>query len=263
MTERQSHPMPGTESLAANAQFSPAARFAIYYAPPALSPWWQAGCTWLQRDPGGAPTQAAPIVPGLSRPLADLTSEPRRYGWHATLVAPFTCRPGIDSRAVLARAADWASRQRAFMLPVRVALLERFVAVQAAESAAALAARTVLSELAADAVRTFAPLRAAPSEAELAKRRTLRLSARQEALMLEWGYPFVFDEFRFHLTLSNSIESADAQAMLAWWTSRCATLGPLPIEGVAIYVQAQPGEDFYLWQRLPFGTPLPTLRDDS
>ena len=80
--------------------------------------------------------------------------------------------------------------------------------------------------------------------------------------MLEWGYPFVFDEYRFHLTLSNSIDAADAQLMLAWWEQRIAALGPLPVDGVAIYVEPQAGDDFRLWQRLPFGTTLRSIEKD-
>ncbi len=71
--------------------------------------------------------------------------------------------------------------------------------------------------------------------------------------MLAWGYPFVLEEFRFHLTLSNPLEAADAQAMMAWWNSRLASLGPLPIESVAIYAQPRPGQDFLLWRRVPLG----------
>jgi len=259
--------MPNTQHSTVDTRFSSAARFAIYYAPAAASAWWEAGCAWLQRDPSGAATPPAPSVPGLSRPLQDLSSEPRRYGWHATLVAPFHCKPGVDSHAVLALATDWASRQQSFTLSARVALLERFVAIQIAEPnaedpASETTGDAAIQALAASAVRSFASLRAAPSELELAKRRKMQLSARQEALMLEWGYPFVFDEYRFHLTLSNSIEAVDAHHMLAWWERRIAALGPLRIDGVAIYVQAQPGEDFCLWQRLPFGIPkLPIDKD--
>jgi len=254
MTSLHSPVMPNPEIPAAPASFGPAARFALYYAPPVTSPWWPAGCAWLQRDPSSSVVLSPPDVPGLSRPLAELTSEPRRYGWHATLVAPFTCRPGIDGPAVLQLAADWAARQQGFTLPARVALLERFVALQAAiRHTSGAAEEAALRALAADAVRTFAPLRAAPGAAEVAKRRKMQLSARQEALMLEWGYPFVFDEFRFHLTLSNSVAAADAQIMLDWWARQMEVLGPLPIDGAAIYVQPQPGADFLLWQRLPFG----------
>jgi len=259
--------MSNTAHCDADTHFGAAARFAIYYAPGAASPWWQAGCAWLQRDPSGPVPPPAPTVPGLSRSLADLNSEPRRYGWHATLVAPFHCKPGIDSHAVLALATDWASRQHGFMLSPRVALLERFVAIQiakpgAADPAGEATGEAAMRSLAASAVRSFAPLRAAPSDLALAKRRKMPLSARQEALMLEWGYPFVFDEYRFHLTLSNSIDAADAQLMLAWWEQRIAALGPLPVDGVAIYVEPQAGDDFRLWQRLPFGTTLRSIEKD-
>jgi Protein of unknown function (DUF1045) len=234
--------------------FGPAARFAVYYAPPAANEWWRAGCRWLQRDPESGAALTAPAVPGLTSGLAELTSEPRRYGWHATLVAPFRAAPGVTPAQIHAAALEWAARQHSVSVPVQVAQLERFVAVLPAGAGAAHQddSRAALGALAADAVRTFAALRAAPNAAELDKRRTMRLSARQEALMQAWGYPFVFEEFRFHMTLSNNIGPADAHAMQAWWQPRLPALGALPIDGAALFVQAAPAADFILWQRLPF-----------
>ena len=234
--------------------FDPAARFAIYYAPPPESVWWAIGCDWLQRDPAAGATPAAPIVPGLSRPLTELTAEPRRYGWHATLVAPFRCQPQVEPQAMVQHVAEWARRQQPFLLPVQVARLDRFIALQPDESsAAARQAAAAMHALAAGAVHHCAALRAAPTPGELAKRRLQALSARQDELLQAWGYPYVLDEFRFHMTLSNSIDAADGDAIMAWWQPKLAELGPLPVASVAIYVEPEPGADFLLWQRLPLG----------
>jgi len=41
--------------------------------------------------------------------------------------------------------------------------------------------------------------------AELARRRTLRLTAEQDAMLARWGYPYVLEDFRFHMTLTGSL----------------------------------------------------------
>jgi hypothetical protein len=81
------------------------------------------------------------------------------------------------------------------------------------------------------------------------------LSERQRALLIEWGYPYVFDEFRFHMTLSSSLADAQERATLvAWWQARTNALGPLLVDHAALFVEPAPGEPFVLWQRMPFRT---------
>jgi putative phosphonate metabolism protein len=249
-TARRAAPLPsdpGPRPAAAHA--AGPARYALYYAPPRHSPWWRIGCEWLQRDPQTGASLAPPAVAGLgSQPLAELTSAPRGYGWHATLYPPFACAPGIAPADVLASAMRWAARQTPFALPVTAGTLGGCVALCPADAPAA----TAVAVLAAAAVPVFHPLRAKPDAAELARRSAHDLSPRQQALLEKWGYPFVLDEYRFHMTLSNRIAAAHADALLAWWRPRLAQLGPLPIDGAALFTQSGPGAPFVLWHRLPF-----------
>ena len=243
--------VPALSSLSSCSAFDRHARFAIYYAPPAHSAWWQTGCAWLGREPDTDAPLAVPKVNGLSRPLAELSLAACGYGWHATLSAPFRCRDGVTATELAEAAAAWAVAQQPFVLPVRVAPLGRFVAVQPAADAPT--AQSQIQALAAAAVRFCAPLRSAPTPVEIEKRRTGGLTPRQDALMLEWGYPYVFEEFRFHMTLSDPVDAPDARAIVDWWQARLDALGPLPVDGAALYVQAEPGAPFRLWRRLPFG----------
>ena len=58
------------------------------------------------------------------------------------------------------------------------------------------------------------------TEGEIAKRRPERLSPRQRQLLDIWGYPYVMEEFQFHLTLSDDLPEAVADAVapvLADW----------------------------------------------
>lgn len=225
------------------------ARFALYYAPPAASAWWHAGSEWLGRDAERNVVCTAPQPDGLARPLAELTQAPRRYGWHGTLVAPFRLADSVTQHDVLAVAQRWARSRAAFMLPVDAAQLGKFIALRPATPAGEASMR----ELASSALQAVAALRAAPSAADLARRLEAPLTERQRALLIEWGYPYVFDEFRFHMTLSNSLDDAhERDVLLAWWHARVPTLGALPVSGAALFVEPEPGAPFVLWQRLAF-----------
>jgi len=226
------------------------ARFALYYAPPRESAWWRAGCAWLGRDAETGDTLAPPSLAGLDRPLSELTVAPRRYGWHATLVAPFCLADGATPDALLDAALRWAAARPRLSAKVEAATINHFVALRPADAESDAALR----ELATDGLRSLAPLREKPSDADLARRLAAPLTARQRELLTEWGYPYVFEEFRFHMTLSDSLDDARERALLVdAWNTRMQPPGALPVDGAALYVEAEPGAPFVLWRRLPFG----------
>jgi putative phosphonate metabolism protein len=243
--------MPGGRGAAL---WSASSRFAIYYAPSEDSLWWRAGCHWLGRDPQTGETFEPPVVAELAArglDVAGLSRAPRRYGWHGTLVAPARCAANVTPDDVLHEALEWGRQQKCFELPVEVASLGRFVALrpQDADGAAAMAA------IAADALRTLMPLRAMATEQERQRRLEADLTARQRKLLERWGYPYVLDEFRFHMTLSDSIADASQRdIVLDWWREQAPTLGPLAVDGAALFVEPEPGAPFALWARLPFGS---------
>ena len=230
--------------------WSEAARFALYYAPPRESAWWQAGCAWLGRDPETGDTLAPPPwLTGLPEPLEALTVAPRRYGWHGTLVPPFRLAPGVTPTAFLAAAQQWAQGQTRFEAIVEAALLGRFVALRPADDAG----ETALRELAANALRALGSLRATQTSAERAKRLDAPLTPRQRAYVEAWGYPYVFEEFRFHMTLSDALNDAQTCAQLVdAWNTQMRDARALPVEGAALFVEPEPGAPFVLWRRLPF-----------
>ena len=225
------------------------ARFAVYYAPSRESAWWQAGSAWLGRDAESGEPCVPPQPPELARPLTELTAAPRRYGWHGTWVPPFRLADGVTQEDVLLATRAWAQTQSPFTVAVDAATLGDFVALRPADQQGEAHLRAV----ATSALQTLDALRAKPSAAGLARRLAAPLSERQRALLVEWGYPYVFDEFRFHMTLSSSLADAGERALLvAWWQAQAPALGPLPVDHAALFVEPAPGEPFVLWQRVPF-----------
>ncbi len=184
-------------------------RYAVYYAPrPGAFAQRVAG--WLGWDPGsGADEPGRPIAfdgpAGLPRPQSELTMSPRKYGFHGTIKAPFRLADGISREDLSAALAVLAAR----VAPVEMRGLELrrlggFLALLPEGDESALMA------LGAEVVMALDPLRAPLSAAEIAKRRPERLNPRQRELLDAWGYPFVMEEFRFHLTLSDNLPEAEA-----------------------------------------------------
>ena len=107
----------------------------------------------------------------------------------------------------------------------------------------------------------FDMLRAPPNAAELAKRRRAGLSARQEALLQRWGYPYTEEEFQFHMTLTDSLHDVDADVANAMREAAeqvfaaASDAAPLLLDGLTIFREDQQGAPFSVWRRFPFGPP--------
>ena len=105
------------------------ARYAIYYAPTAQSDLWRKASAWIGRDAYTGVAIERPTLAGLDGlDLATLTADPRGYGFHATLKAPFELAAGATEADLLAAAEQFVSRQSAFDAVIAPAELGRFLA---------------------------------------------------------------------------------------------------------------------------------------
>lgn len=171
-------------------------RFAVYYMPEP-GPLADFGASWLGWD--------AQSGKAVSQPddVAALTDAPRKYGFHGTLKPPFRLADGTSSHdlaAALAKVAARTAPARADGLALT--RLGRFLALTPAGDS------TEIMRVAAACVTELDRFRAPASAAELDRRRGSGLSDRHEALLLQWGYPYVLDQFRFHLTLTSKVAKA-------------------------------------------------------
>jgi hypothetical protein len=66
------------------------------------------------------------------------------------------------------------------------------------------------------------------SEAQLARRREGGLTPAQDALLLRWGYPYVMEEFRFHITLTGKRPKGELPGIKAALEGRLGPLVPRP-----------------------------------
>ena len=224
-------------------------RYAIYFMPPPDSALWAFGCSVLGYD---AATRQDVAFPGgedfAELPMADWTSEPRRYGFHATLKAPFELAAGCCEADLLAHARHFSKRAPFDLPPLALVKMGRFVALVQPQPSPALQA------LAADCVRDFDGFRAPLSAADRARRMAYPLPERQLQNLERWGYPHVMQDFTFHMTLSGSLGEPDRSVLHAVLLQAYAPLSwPLAIESIAVFVQPDRNARFRLLERITFG----------
>lgn len=220
------------------------ARHALYFTPEDGTALAAFGWSWLGREPRSA------NCPPLADDRQDLVAAPRSYGFHATLKPPFRLAEGREEAELTEAVAAFAAARAPFVEPPLIlAALGGFVALRPSTDAPRIHA------LADDCVRAFDRFRAPPSAAEAAKRGAAPLTERQRALLDRWGYPYVFEEYRFHMTLTGTLAEDERAAALA----RIAPLAagalaePVAVRSLCLFRQEAAGQPFVLAARFPFG----------
>jgi len=225
-------------------------RYAIYYAPRPDSALGRFGTSWLGRDVDSGQPVCRPSVAGFSSDdLAACITEPQRYGFHATLKAPFRLAADKSEYQLIERLKAFSESYRPFTIPTLVlADLAGFLALIPSQHAPALNA------LAAASVQGFDDFRAPPTAPELERRQPARLSERQREFLSLWGYPYVMDEYRFHMTLTDKLDDGRRAKLMAVLAPLVAPLigTPPAIDGITLFVQPEPNAPFMVAERFPF-----------
>ncbi len=223
-------------------------RYALYALPRPGSPLWQWGSAILGYDAATGERLPHPAPFAGIPDWEELTAEPRTYGFHATLKPPFRLGAGQDEAALQAAAVAFAAARAPFEAgPLAVTALGSFVALTPAADPGPL------DRLAAACVEVFEPFRAPLNESEMAKRLRSPLTPRQHDYLTRWGYPYVFDEFRFHMTLTGRLPAERRDAIrTALAQAHAPVAAPLLVEGIGLFRQPGGAGRFVLAAFLPF-----------
>ena len=219
------------------------ARYAVYFCPAPASPWWTFGAHWLGRDELCGNDLPQPVFAQLSQnELWSITSAPRRYGFHATVKAPFHLSANHTIDDLRVRLTSLASTLKPVALgPLQAVLLGDFVALTP------LTPPPELGTLAATCVTQLDDLRAPLTPADLARRQSVPLDAREQALLLQYGYPHVLERYQLHFSLSGPVAPETAQRVLQAVVEPVAQLNlmaPLVLDRLCLFVEPAPGEAF-------------------
>jgi Protein of unknown function (DUF1045) len=194
-----------------NDDAEPWTRYAIYFVPAAESALYRFGSSILGYD----------CYSGKDVPLPDefapdaalwrgLRQEPRRYGFHATLKAPFHLLPSCTEAQLTSAFVSFAALgHRVVRVAPEVALISGFAAIVPRQPSAAVAA------LADTCTTMFDAFRAPMSARERARRVAADLSQSQMHNLERWGYPYLFRDYRFHMTLTGKLAGDGADAVLS------------------------------------------------
>lgn len=225
-------------------QQTPLPRYAIYFAPPPGSLLHRRGASWLGRD-----AQAVSESPDRNLALSDdLIADPRRYGFHATLKPPFALINGCTEADLTTAIEHLASGLGAVTAPaLSLKVIDGFLALVPAHHCPAL------DELAATCVRDLDRFRRPASEDEVQRRRAAGLSKRQDAYLLRWGYPYIMEEFRFHITLTRRLSAQESNHTAALAREHFSDVleHPLVIDHLTLFREPGPGRDFIVVERFP------------
>jgi hypothetical protein len=100
-----------------------------------------------------------------------------------------------------------------------VASISGFIAVVPGEPSAEL------ERLAADCVDQFDSFRAPLTPEDRARRNPSELTPRQRGHLDRWGYPYVMQDFRFHMTLTGRLDAKRREPILAMLRKRFSATG--------------------------------------
>jgi putative phosphonate metabolism protein len=220
----------------------PEARLGIYYCPREDDALFTAGASWLGRDPARGDRLTQPDIAGID----EVTAEARGYGFHATLKPPMRLAESRTWDELLAATRELAAQTTPFALPrLAVTDLHGFLALRETTFCPPLQA------LADACVERLDEFRAAPSEAELARRRRAQLTESQEAMLVRFGYPYVLNTWFFHMTLTRRLSVTEHAA----WRPQVerffeqAVATPRMVEDICLFTQAGPGAPFVIEER--------------
>jgi putative phosphonate metabolism protein len=223
-------------------------RYAIYYAPDAGSALSRFGAGLLGYDAFNGEDLPFPADVIAEMPdWADLTNDPRKYGFHATLKAPFSLATGKTEAELVAACDAFAAMARTIpaITPV-VRTISGFIAVVPAAPSADL------NTLAQDCVEAFDGFRAPMTSEDRARRTPAALTARQVEQLDRFGYPYVLKDFRFHMTLTGRLPPPRSAAVLTMLQTRFAALDltSLLIDRIALFRQEAPTSRFQVIQQI-------------
>ncbi|MDJ0860326.1 MAG: DUF1045 domain-containing protein [Dinoroseobacter sp.] len=223
-------------------------RYAIYLVPEE-GPLARFGAQFLGWDVLTGTNVPQSETLALPRPLSELTATPAKYGFHGTIKPPMRLARGRNLAGLKAACHALLAEETPISIgKLRLARLGSFLALVPSRDAGAFAA------LAGRLVTGLDPFRAPLTPEDRARRKPDSLSENQLRLLDRWGYPYVLEEFRFHMTLTGRLTHADAVKVEAALAPILASLlaEPLTVTSLCICGERLDGR-FELVERIPLG----------
>ena len=221
-------------------------RYALYFTPQPATSLAQFGASVFGYDLYTGESVMRRVLDGIAATVLEAaTVAPRKYGFHATLVAPFYLNDKHTEEDLLEALDMFCEKASPASLgSLRVSALGNFIALTPDEA-------PIISELAGQCVTFFDVFRAPLGADDMARRSNDRLTPRQQVHLARWGYPYVFDDFCFHMTLTGSLAASEKSGFLAALTDAFAPLAghSYNVDAVSLLRQADSRSCFIVMER--------------
>ena len=227
-------------------------RYAIYVTLPQDSTLYHKASQWFSYDAyqGDSPTIEYDLQEEL-RPLlpySDYNSKASQYGFHGTLKAPFRLKNGIKYKSLQKMMKHFCRLTSVFhCVGLEVKQIDNFLALVPKQDC------KKIIQLSKDSVQTFDVFRAALTSDEIDKRQPNKLSDNQRLMLKQWGYPYVLDEFRFHMTLTDRLTQPQidtCKPLLEEYFKECLRQ-PLRIGQLSLCYQSSEYSSFVILDSFP------------
>jgi 2'-5' RNA ligase len=227
-------------------------RYAIYFVPETGTPLDVFGRQWLGRDQAGAAEVQIGVAEITPRRLAGLTQGPRNSGGlHTTLKPAFTLNDTATEDGLLTAAAILAKSLAPIETPpLELDVIGRFIAMTPITPSVAL------ENLAASCVRAFEGFRRPLTKEQETEYHRNRLTVHQEQMLEHWGYPYVMEEFQFHITLTDPIADDRERNLIMEALREIAApvLGiSIPLRELSVFCEPDGKQPMSIVARFPFG----------
>lgn len=224
-------------------------RYAIYFVPSPASALYRFGAELIGYD--GYTGLPLPFITDIEAEIEgwkQLTADPRKYGFHATLKAPISLAPGKTENELLAAMDRFAQTSRSIpVITPTVRSISSFIAIVPDGPC------PELRKLAEACVTEFDEFRAPLTKAGRERRNVSALTNRQAVYLDRWGYPYVLEEFRFHMTLAGSLPAKRRETVTDALRKRFAALelNSVPIDRLALLRQNDAMSGFTIIEHWP------------
>lgn len=230
-------------------------RYTISLALSPSSELWKTGVHWLGMEPFSGEIIDQPVLLGIDADrLWELTRSARRLGFHAPVKPFFRLACGVDEEQLCGLLNIFSLKHHSFVLSS--------LTLRAQENKFFLEPDTYpssLLSLAADCIRTFDPYGAAPKPSESARLKAAVLSPQEKQNLELWGYPYVFNQYRFRLFLTSRItDAAEKEVMYSALARIFVTVSasPLKVDALCLFVEAGSGQPMRFIRRFPLPSHL-------
>lgn len=226
-------------------------RLGIYFVPDPETALYQQASRWLGYDiHGGRELHYDKTLLRINPQHQQLVAPARRYGFHATLKAPFRLRDGEKVETIVEALHEFSGRFRKFTLPsLQLQTFSSFSCLVPEKTS------SEINDIADQLVHDFDKFRSPLTKEELDKRMAKKISTRQLLLLRQWGYPYVFDCYRFHMTLTGTLPSDplkknEIQELLARYFEPVLKQ-PICFNAISLVCEPEPKSCFVHVQQFP------------